>query len=317
MKKRALFVVGLAVVAIMGSACRPQVSLTASKERINQGEEVELTWTSKHARTVTLNNQPVAKSGSTRVAPRETTTYELLGKRGSREARATARVEVIPPPPRPTITLSVEPSVIERGQSATLRWQSEHANSVEISGIGPVEVSGSRNVSPSQSTTYSAVARGPGGEATASARLTVTEPPPPPPPTPPPPPPRNIPEEFAAAVHVVYFAFDSAELDEEAQSRLRRAADWLSRPENRTIIFRVEGHCDERGTEEYNLALGDRRANAVKEFLMSLGIAAERIQTISFGESRPADPGHDERAWALNRRAEFIYIEGGERAPRR
>ncbi len=300
---------------VFGSACRPQVSLTASRDRINRGEEVELSWTSKRAQTVTLNARPVAKSGTMKVTPTETTTYEAVARRGKREARALARVEVIQP--RPTISLSVDPPRIERGQQATLRWSSTDAETVEISGLGPVEPSGSRSVSPPQTTTYTAIARGPGGEATASATLTVTEPAPPPPPPPPPSPPRNISAEFAEAVTTIYFAFDSAELDEEAQARLRRAAEWLNRPENRTIVFRIEGHCDERGTEEYNMALGDRRAHAARDFLISLGIAPERIQTVSFGETRPAVPESNERAWALNRRDEFVYIQGGETTPPR
>lgn len=316
MKKHLAVIPVVVFLLVSVSACKPQVTLTASRERIRQGEEVELIWTSKKAKSVTINNQDVAKSGTMKATPRETTTYEAIAKRGSKEARAAARVEVIPPPPRPIVSIRVSPDVIERGRSSSLQWSSSNADSVEISEIGRVDASGSREVSPQTSTTYTAIARGPGGEATASARLTVNEPPPPPPPPrrePPPPPPRNIEAEFGENVVTIYFAFDSSELDEEAQTRLRRAADWLNRSENRTIIFRIEGNCDERGTEEYNLALGDRRANAARDFLVGLGVAAERIRTVSYGESQPVDPGHNEAAWSKNRRDDFKYIEGGER----
>jgi peptidoglycan-associated lipoprotein len=306
---------------ISASACKPQVTLTASRERVKQGEEVELTWTSKKAKGVTINNQDVAKEGTMKATPRETTTYEAIAKRGSKEARAMARVEVIPPPPRPIVSIRVSPDVIERGRSSSVQWSSSNAESVEVSGLGRVEGSGSREVSPQASTTYTAIARGPGGEATASARLTVNEPPPPPPPPrrdPPPPPPRNVEAEFAENVLTIYFEFDSADLDDTAQTRLRQAADWLTRSENRTVIFMIEGNCDERGTEEYNLALGDRRANAARDFLVGLGVSVERVRTVSYGESRPVESGHDESAWSKNRRDDFKYVEGGERVvPRR
>lgn len=101
----------------------------------------------------------------------------------------------------------------------------------------------------------------------------------------------------------IYFAFDDATLTAEAQRILRRKADYLRR--NPGLGLRIEGHCDERGTFEYNLALGDRRAESVKSFLIGLGIGPSRLFTISYGEERPLDPGSNEAAWAMNRRAEF------------
>ncbi|MBI4470519.1 MAG: peptidoglycan-associated lipoprotein Pal [Acidobacteria bacterium] len=144
--------------------------------------------------------------------------------------------------------------------------------------------------------------------------MTVTEPPPPPPPPPPPKPEPVTPRveaAFADAVTTIHFAFDSSALDDDAQDRLRRAAEWLNRQENRTVRFRIEGNCDERGTDEYNLALGDRRANAARDFLVSLGVGADRIETVSYGEARPADPASNEEAWARNRRDDFVYLTGG------
>ncbi len=102
----------------------------------------------------------------------------------------------------------------------------------------------------------------------------------------------------------VYFAFDSAVLSGEAQENLRRKAEWLRSHSDKNVT--IEGHCDERGTNEYNMALGDRRAESAKSFLTTLGIAGSRMNTISYGEERPADPGRGESAWSRNRRAHFV-----------
>ena len=109
--------------------------------------------------------------------------------------------------------------------------------------------------------------------------------------------------EIAAALKPVYFSYDSDELSPEALSTLAANADWLARRSQVAIV--VEGHCDERGTIEYNLALGQRRARAVRDHLLRLGIAAARVETISYGKERPAAVGHDESTWSRNRRAEF------------
>lgn len=102
----------------------------------------------------------------------------------------------------------------------------------------------------------------------------------------------------------IYFDFDSATLDYQAQEILRKKADYMMKNPNVTIT--IAGHCDERGTNEYNLALGDRRAESAKAFLVNIGISPSRVDTVSYGEERPADPGHNETAWAKNRRAEFV-----------
>jgi len=103
---------------------------------------------------------------------------------------------------------------------------------------------------------------------------------------------------------MIHFAFDSSVLDATAQEILKQKAAYLqANPDVRVVI---EGHCDERGTVEYNLALGERRAEAAKAFLVNLGIDAGRLETISYGEERPIDPGHNEAAWAKNRRDQFV-----------
>ena len=99
----------------------------------------------------------------------------------------------------------------------------------------------------------------------------------------------------------VFFAFDSSSLSAEAQAALDTQVAWLKKHDDVNVI--VQGHCDDRGTREYNLALGERRANAVKQYLVSQGIAADRISVISYGKERPAVLGNNEAAWAQNRRA--------------
>lgn len=102
----------------------------------------------------------------------------------------------------------------------------------------------------------------------------------------------------------IYFAFDKSTLTPAAQDNLLRKAEWLR--ENPEATVTIEGHCDERGTNEYNLALGDRRAESAKAFLVDLGIDPMRLTTISYGEERPVDPRHTEEAWAKNRRDHFV-----------
>ena len=115
--------------------------------------------------------------------------------------------------------------------------------------------------------------------------------------------------DMAAAAFVnedVHFAFDSSLLDADAERILEQKAAWLLDNANATV--QIEGHCDERGTSAYNLALGERRANSVQEYLTVLGVDPARMSTISYGEEQPLDPGHDEAAWSRNRRAHFVVI---------
>jgi peptidoglycan-associated lipoprotein len=102
----------------------------------------------------------------------------------------------------------------------------------------------------------------------------------------------------------VYFAFDSSALDDDARRVLNRKADYLNANAGANVL--IEGHCDERGTPEYNLALGERRAQSAKDYLVNMGIDAARLSTVSYGEERPIDMGSGEEAWAKNRRAQFV-----------
>ncbi len=135
-------------------------------------------------------------------------------------------------------------------------------------------------------------------------------PPPPPPPTPPPPPPKRVTAADLNAqkvVQTIYFDFDKYDLRSDARATLAANAEWLKSNTSWRIL--IEGHCDERGTNEYNMALGDRRANSARNYLISAGVSPARVRTISYGEERPAAPGHDEASWARNRRAEFVIEE--------
>lgn len=106
----------------------------------------------------------------------------------------------------------------------------------------------------------------------------------------------------------VFFAYDRNELTPAARETLERQAGWLKQYTDVKVV--IEGHCDERGTREYNLALGERRANAAKNYLISLGINAHRITTLSFGKDRPENPASNDEAWAQNRRAVTVVTEG-------
>jgi len=102
----------------------------------------------------------------------------------------------------------------------------------------------------------------------------------------------------------IFFEFDSSSLSPEAQEQLSQNAAWMQKHSRSTVI--VEGHCDERGTDEYNIALGERRAEAAQGYMINLGVSGNRMSVVSYGEEKPFDPGHNEEAWARNRRAHFV-----------
>ena len=213
------------------------------------------------------------------------------------------------PPPQPRVTTFVaEPSTIERGQASTLRWNVSDATEVSIDqGIGTVQASGTRKVFPSSNTTYTLTAKGAGGTATGTASVTVTQPPPPPPPPPPPAPTKSVSERLAEEVHDAYFDYDKYDIRADAQPVLTSDATALKSILNAfpNAVISIEGHCDERGSAEYNLGLGDRRATSAKEFLVQLGVPEARLRTISYGKERPQCTESTEACWQLNRRVHF------------
>lgn len=220
-------------------------------------------------------------------------------------------VELQPPVP-PSASLVVEPKSIQRGEAALLSWTTAYAKEREISpGIGAVNTRGTLRVLPTQTTTYHLVARGPGGSVEATATVTVVEPPPPPPP-PPAPPPAPVPaptpsldELFANNVQDIFFDFDSSGIRPEARATLEHVAEFLKAYPQVGVL--IEGHCDEIGTREYNLRLGTQRAEAAREVLISLGVDAGRLTTVSLGKDRPfCTTSSEEACRQLNRRAHFL-----------
>jgi peptidoglycan-associated lipoprotein len=214
---------------------------------------------------------------------------------------------VAPPPPpapapapaRPTVTLQASPSAINKGESSTLSWNSTDATQLSIDpGVGAVTAQGSTKVTPSDSTTYTITASGPGGSTSATATVSVNAPPPPPPP------PAEREPDFNQEVRDAYFDYDKADIRPDARAALSTTADFLKKYPS--IKVTIEGHCDERGSTEYNLGLGDRRANAVKQYLVSLGVSADRLTTVSFGKEKPFCMEHAEACWQQNRRGHFV-----------
>jgi len=207
-----------------------------------------------------------------------------------------------PPPATPTASLTASPDTIDKGQSSTLTWQTTNATDVSIDGIGAVQPNGTQQVTPAESTTYTLNAKGAGGTQTATARVTVNAPPPPPPATQP-----SMTDEqlFAQNVKDIYFDYDKSDVRSSEQSSIQADVAFLQ--QHSSISFTVEGHCDERGSTEYNLALGDNRASAVKNALVGAGIAADRIKTVSYGKEKPFCTESNETCWQQNRRGHFVY----------
>ena len=210
--------------------------------------------------------------------------------------------EVTAPPvmiPAPTAQLTATPTVISAGDQVQLSWHTTDATSVSIDGIGDVPSSGVKTVTPTESTTYRLVARGSSGSADASARVTVNAPPA-----------VVVPvntmsaeEEFKANVQDIFFDYDTYDIRADAQSTLAKDASYLaSHPDVKVVIG---GYCDERGSDEYNLALGQNRANAAQKALVTAGVAASRIRVVSYGKEKPFCADSNEQCWQLNRRDGF------------
>jgi peptidoglycan-associated lipoprotein len=207
-----------------------------------------------------------------------------------------------PPAPAPTASLTANPNTITAGQSTTLIWKTDYATDVSIDQLGKVDPSGSRTVTPAESTTYRLLARNDSGTQEATARVTVTA--------------ATVTttttttnqteaQLFAQSMKDVFFDYDSYDITQQYQRVLQADASFLKQHPN--MKFLIEGHCDERGSTEYNLALGDNRANSIKQALISLGISADRIRTISYGKEKPFCTESTEACWAQNRRGHFVY----------
>lgn len=211
---------------------------------------------------------------------------------------AAAPAEVAPA--APTAHITATPTVITAGDQVVLDWSTTNATSASIVGIGNVPTSGAKTVTPVVSTSYQLTARGAGGTADATVRVTVNAPPPvakAPVNT------MSAEEEFKANVQDIFFDYDKYNVRADAQAALAHdAAYLLSHPSAKILIG---GYCDERGSEEYNLALGQNRSDSAMKTLVDAGVAANRIRVISYGKEKPFCSESTEACWQQNRRAGF------------
>jgi peptidoglycan-associated lipoprotein len=204
-----------------------------------------------------------------------------------------------PPSVAPTAKITASPNTVTAGNQVVLTWTTTNATNVTIEGIGAVSASGSRTVMPPASTNYHLLAQGAGGTADDTAHVTVNavqaaaspshalsaE------------------EEFRANVKDVFFDYDKSEIRSDAQTVISRDADYLSAHPTTKVV--IGGYCDERGSDEYNVALGQSRADSTKMDLINAGVAASRIRVISYGKEKPFCTDATEACWQSNRRAGF------------
>ena len=224
-----------------------------------------------------------------------------LALAGCHHSQPVAKVPTTPPavaaPAAPVANITATPETVDQGQPVELSWNTRNASTVTIEGLGTVAASGSKQVTPSASTTYHLVAKGDGGSADANARVTVnaaTKV-------------SEISDEqlFAQNVRDVFFSYDDYKVQSEQQAVLNADAEFLAKHPDMKLT--IEGHCDERGSGDYNMALGENRASTVKEILAQHGVSADRVHVISLGKERPfCTTAENEACWQQNRRAHFV-----------
>jgi peptidoglycan-associated lipoprotein len=206
--------------------------------------------------------------------------------------------------PAPTAQLTATPTTITAGDQVVLSWRTTDATNISIDGIGDVPSSGVKTVTPTSSTSYHLVARGDGGSADATARVTVNA--------------AQIAvavpqdnsasamtadEQFRANVQDIFFDYDAYDVRSDAAGSLSKSAAYLA--QNPTIKVLIGGYCDERGSNEYNLTLGQNRAESVKKALVQAGVAENRLRVVSYGKEKPFCSESTEECWQQNRRAGF------------
>ena len=218
-----------------------------------------------------------------------------------------------PPPPSamapsaptmlpPTASITADPLSIDLGQSVVLNWRSANATSVSIDGIGEVPVNGTQTVSPSSSTNFHLVAKNDGGTTEANVRVTVRVP--------------EVPAapadtsnaagsdaEFHAHVQDIFFGYDSYDLTPQSDTSISGAAAYLNAHPGIKIL--IGGYCDDRGSAEYNITLGENRANAAKTALVAAGVSGDRIRVVSYGKEKQFCTEENESCWQQNRRDQF------------
>jgi peptidoglycan-associated lipoprotein len=212
-----------------------------------------------------------------------------------------------PPPapteaaPAPTATITATPDTINAGGASVLTWQTTNATDVSIEGLGKVSPNGTQNVTPAQTTVYHLIAHGDGGSADATATVNVGGGAPPPPSNPSE---SNLDENaFEQAVKPIFFDYDSYDVRPDAQSTISADANFLNQHPGVKVV--IGGYCDSRGSTEYNLALGENRANAAKQALITAGVGPDRLRTVSYGKEKQFCTEENEACWQQNRRAMF------------
>jgi peptidoglycan-associated lipoprotein len=201
-------------------------------------------------------------------------------------------------PAAPVASITATPPTVDRGQTVQLSWNTQNAKTITIEGVGTVAASGSKTVTPASSTTYVLSARGDGGSTEASARVTV-----------------NVPDTraeitdeqlFAQNVKDIFFSYDNYQILADQKAALDADAEFLAKHPGINLV--IEGHCDERGSEEYNMGLGENRASIVKSVLKDHGVSPDRVKVISLGKEQPfCTKSEDESCWKQNRRAHFVF----------
>src|SRR5262249_1096202 len=204
-----------------------------------------------------------------------------------------------PPPAAPTAALSATPDTIQQGQSTVLSWQTSNATDITIEGLGVVPSSGSRSIAPAASTTYTLIAKGAGGTSQADASITVN-----PVVTKVAPPQPSDSDLFARYMKDVFFDFDDSKIRRSESVVVEKDGTFLAQHSNVNLL--IEGHCDDRGSAMYNLALGERRANTVREALIKQGINPSRIKTVSYGKEKPFCAEENEQCGQQNRRDHLV-----------
>jgi|SRR5579862_229813 len=206
-----------------------------------------------------------------------------------------------PPPPAPTTSIEVNPAMVQPGGSATINWKTENATEVRIEPLGKVDANGSKTVNPTDSTDYRLIATGPGGTQETVARITVAATG------------TSLPvrsDDFFAEQNErqdVFFDLDQYTIRSDQRSTILNDAKFLN--QHPDLYVMIEGHCDELGSTNYNLALGDIRANEVKEALVKAGVDAARIDTVTYGKERPFCHEPNESCWKQNRRAHIVSVQ--------
>jgi peptidoglycan-associated lipoprotein len=203
----------------------------------------------------------------------------------------------------PTASITADPMAIDQGQSVVLNWRTSGASTVSIDGIGNVATNGTQTVTPDSSTNFHLVAKGDSGTTEANVRVTVR--------VPTVPQTGNINESdvngadsaFHAAVKDLYFDYDSYDIRQADEGAVTAAASYLNAHPNIKVL--IAGYCDDRGSAEYNITLGENRANAAKQALVAAGVNASRVRVVSYGKERQFCTEENEACWQQNRRAQF------------